>query len=137
MEKGDLFPWRGSANGSVVDLAESPPSHALWPAIVIDRPYTPEDHEHYDVPADVFPAELNDLLKRCLRCVEPGGRVGVLDYLWPHPGKWGKEVAAIAVGTGRNNRARWFTVFERLFETIDEVRGETPARTIETEMQDF
>lgn len=32
---------------------------------------------------------------------------------WPQPPKFGKEVAVVAVGTGRNNRARWFTVFER------------------------
>lgn len=85
----------------------------LWPAMIIDRPYTAEDHEHYDVPKDVFPSDLNDLLRRCLRCVEIGGRVGVLDYVWPHPGKAGKETAVVAVGTGRNNRARWFTVFTR------------------------
>lgn len=92
----------------------------LWPAIMIDRPYTAADHEHYNVPAEVFPSDLNDLLKRCLRCVEPGGRVGVLDYIWPHPGKWGKEVAVVGVGTGRNNRARWYTVFERLPEEVED-----------------
>ena len=43
----------------------------------------------------------------------------VLDYLWPHPGHIGTEVAVVAVGTGRNGRARWFTVFERV-ETIDD-----------------
>jgi hypothetical protein len=92
--------------------------------MMIDRPYTEEDHTHYDVDADVFPADLNDLLKRALQCVEPGGRVGVLDYLWPSPPtKLGKEVAVIAVGTGRNNRARWFTVFERLVEKAEQ---ETP-----------
>ena len=42
--------------------------------------------------------------------VKPGGHVGVLDYMWPAP-KTGKQVAAIAVGTGKNARARWFTVW--------------------------
>ena len=117
--KGDLFPHRDGrilSDGALpgVDVPD------LWPAMIIDRPYTAADHAEYNVERDAFPRDLNDLLKRALQCVEPGGRVGVLDYLWPHPGKWGKEVATIAVGTGRNNRARWFTVFERLAATSDD-----------------
>jgi hypothetical protein len=84
-----------------------------WPAVLIDRPYTSEDAAHYAPGADTLP-DLNDLLKRALNVVPQGGRVGVLDYLWPHPGKVGLEVAVIGVGTGRNGRARWFTVFERV-----------------------
>jgi len=57
---------------------------------------------------------INDLLKRALLIVPMGHRVGVLDYVWPHPGKLGQEVFVAAVGTGRNARARWFTVFERI-----------------------
>jgi hypothetical protein len=90
----------------------SPPFES-WPAVLIDRPYTLEDHAHYLVAAEAFPRNLNDLLRRCLSAVEVGGRVGVLDYLWPSPPKWAREVAVVAVGTGRNNRARWYTVFER------------------------
>jgi len=117
--KGDLFPWKHHPGAEVTPLgameAAAAQGSALWPAVMIDRPYTEGDHAEYDVPADVFPSDLNDLLKRALTCVEPGGRVGVLDYLWPSPPtKLGREVAVIAVGTGRNNRARWFTVFERL-----------------------
>lgn len=84
-----------------------------WPAILIDRPYTPEDATKYVPGADTLP-DLNDLLKRALKAVPVGSKVGTLDYLWPHPGKIGKEVAVVGVGTGRNNRARWFCVFERL-----------------------
>lgn len=84
-----------------------------WDAVLIDRPYTPEDASHYAPGSDTLP-DLNDLLRRSLAVVPVGGRVGCLDYLWPHPGNLGREVAAVAVGTGRNNRARWFTVFERL-----------------------
>ena len=84
-----------------------------WEAILIDRPYTHDDAAKYAPGADTFPA-INDLLKRALQAVPIGHRVGVIDYMWPHPGKIGKEVAVIAIGTGRNNRARWFTVFERL-----------------------
>lgn len=88
--------------------------HGLWPAILIDRPYTEADAAKYVPGAETLPA-INDLLKRSLLAVPEGHRVGVIDYVWPHPGKYGQEVAVVAVGTGRNNRARWFTVFERLY----------------------
>jgi hypothetical protein len=88
----------------------------LWRAILIDRPYTAEDAAHYVPGADALPS-INDLLKRSLRAVPEGHRVGVLDYMWGHPGKVGREVAVVAVGTGRNNRARWYVVYERLNDT--------------------
>lgn len=84
-----------------------------WPAILIDRPYTEIDAAHYEPGPDKLP-DLNDLVKRSLQEVSVGGKVGTLDYIWPHPGKLGKEVAVIGVGTGRNNRARWYCVFERM-----------------------
>ena len=84
-----------------------------WNAVLIDRPYSRDDAAHYVPGADALP-DANRLLKNALDVVEPGSRVGFLDYVWPHPGKLGHEVAVIAVGTGRNNRARWFTVFERV-----------------------
>jgi hypothetical protein len=85
----------------------------LWPALLIDRPYSEEDATHYTPGADKLP-DLNDLVRRGLQAVPVGGKVGTLDYLWPHPGKEGKEVAVVGVGTGRNNRCRWYCVFERL-----------------------
>lgn len=85
----------------------------LWDAVLIDRPYTEDDADHYVPGREALP-DLNDLLKRALQIVPLGHKVGVLDYLWPHPGKFGKEVGVFAVGTGRNARARWFTVFERI-----------------------
>lgn len=84
-----------------------------WDAVMIDRPYTEEDATHYVPGAEALP-DLNDLLKRALQVVPIGHRVGVLDYLWPHPGKHGTEVAVAAVGTGRNGRARWYVVFEHV-----------------------
>lgn len=87
--------------------------HRHWDAVLIDRPYSEEDATHYVPGADKLP-DLNDLLKRALQIVPIGHRVGVLDYLWPHPGKFGQEKFVVAVGTGRNSRARWFTVFERI-----------------------
>lgn len=84
-----------------------------WPAVLIDRPYSEIDAAHYAPGAAKLP-ELNDLLKRSLAIVPVGGKVGTLDYLWPHPGNKGKEVAVVGVGTGRNARARWYCVFERI-----------------------
>lgn len=85
----------------------------FWPAVLIDRPYSTEDAAHYKPGAESLPP-LNPLLKAALAVVPIGHRVGVLDYVWPHPGKKGIERAVVAVGTGRNGRARWFTVWERL-----------------------
>lgn len=93
--------------------ARDPLPAGPWSAILIDRPYSEEDAAHYAPGSDTLP-DLNDLLKRSLEAVDVGGKVGTLDYLWPHPGKIGKEVAVVGVGTGRNNRARWYCVFERI-----------------------
>lgn len=83
-----------------------------WPAVLIDRPYSRADAAKYVPGKDALP-DLNALLKNGIAAVAPGRRVGVLDYLWPQPPSNAKEVAVIAVGTGRNNRARWYTVFEK------------------------
>ena len=119
------YPYKGfGSNDKTLDLdpacepdylqdAREPLPQGPWGAVLIDRPYTEVDAVHYAPGADKLP-DLNDLLKRSLQAVPLGHRVGILDYLWPHPGKIGKEVAVVAVGTGRNNRCRWYTVFERI-----------------------
>jgi hypothetical protein len=84
-----------------------------WAAILMDLPYTPEDAAHYVPGVAAFPS-VNAVLKSALAQLPIGGRVGVLDYLWPQPGTMAKEVAVIAVGTGRNSRARWYSVWEKL-----------------------
>lgn len=83
-----------------------------WAAVLIDRPYTAEDAQHYVPGPDALPTA-NELVRNGLAVVPIGGRVGILDYIWPMPPKNGTEVAVIAVVTGRNNRVRVFTVFER------------------------
>ena len=85
----------------------------FWDAVLIDRPYTTEDADHYVPGARALPP-LNDLLKRALEVVPVGHRVGVLDYLVPHPGKKASFVALVAVSTGFNNRIRAYSVFERV-----------------------
>lgn len=100
----------------VMDVRHELPAGPLggkWAGILIDRPYTEADAAKYRVGADKLP-NLNDLTRRCLELVPVGHRVGVLDYLWPHPGANGKEVALLTVTCGRNSRVRLFTVFERV-----------------------
>lgn len=90
-------------------------SHAeLWPAVLIDRPYSEEDAKHYTpLVHDKLP-NLNDLLKRCLSIVKPGGQVGVLDYFVPRPPKKDvKFTALVGVLVGFGNRMRAYSVFER------------------------
>ena len=84
-----------------------------WAAVMIDRPYTEEDAKKYAPGPDKLPSA-NLLVKNGIEVVPIGGKVGILDYVWPQPPKNAKEVAVVTVATGRNNRARLFTVFERL-----------------------
>lgn len=84
-----------------------------WPAILADPPYTEEDATQYKCGSEVFP-NANKLLKDCLSVVRVGGRVGMLHYVWPHPPKSARSVAAVGVLVGFNNRIRIFSVFERI-----------------------
>lgn len=97
-------------------LAPFPDAEPLivpWDAVLIDRPYTEEDADHYAPGRDKLPSA-NLLVKNAIAVLPIGGKVGIIDYLWPQPPKNATEVAVIAVVMGRNNRARQFTVFERL-----------------------
>lgn len=84
-------------------------------AILADPPYSEIDAANYIPGAAAYPAP-NLILKRALDALPVGGRVGILHYIWPAPPPKAaaKETAAIAVGTGRNGRARWFIVYEKL-----------------------
>lgn len=84
----------------------------LWPAVLIDPPYTETDADHYVPGRDSLPRP-NVLLKNALEVVRPGGRVGLLHYILPQPPKEAVFVAAVSVLVGFNNRVRVFSVFER------------------------
>lgn len=89
-----------------------------WPGVLIDSPYTPDDAQRYLPGAIAYPKP-NLLLKNALAAVHPESTVGMLHYVWPSPPRKGgkpiaREVAVIGMGTGRNGRARWFTVWERI-----------------------
>lgn len=83
-----------------------------WDAVLIDRPYTPEDAAHYKPGSDMLP-QLNPLLRNALSVVRPGGCVGVLDYLVPRPPKTARFVAFASVWCGFDNRVRAYSVFRR------------------------
>jgi len=82
-----------------------------WPAILADPPYTPDDAAQYPTMTN-FPKP-QALLKFCLNVVRPGGRVGMLHYVFPRPPKEAKLVACVGVIDGYNNRMRCYSVFER------------------------
>jgi hypothetical protein len=91
------------------------PFSGHWAAVLIDRPYSDEDADHY-VPGRAVLPTANQLVRNALAVVAVGSRVGILDYLWPQPPKNAVEQAVITVVTGRNNRARLLTVFEKMAE---------------------
>lgn len=99
-------------NGFICD-----PNGDGWRGILIDRPYTPEDAAHYRCGADCFPP-IKKLLADALAVCVVGGRVGVLDYVFPRPPNWMnvKLIAKCNVTVGFDNRDRCFSVFERLAE---------------------
>lgn len=119
------YPYRGMGpNDQTVDIDPAlKPDYVLdataglpagpWAAVLIDPPYTAEDAAHYG--SSPCPSATK-LLALGLAVVPHGCRVGMLHYVWPQPPKDAREVAVVAVGTGRNQRARWFTVFARVNE---------------------
>ena len=95
-------------------LFETGNNDMKWDHILIDPPYSPEDARRYPPGAETYPTP-EQLLKRAVEVLAPGGRVGIIHYLWPRPVPGlSKEIAVVAVGTGRQSRARWFTVFEKV-----------------------
>ena len=99
------------ANGK--DEMKFPSANFRWEGIMIDRPYTEEDADHY-FPGRALLPPANLLVKNAINAVEVGAKVGILDYVWPHCPKNAIEVAVISVTCGRNNRMRQYTVFERI-----------------------
>jgi hypothetical protein len=103
----------GAADWQLRNLSH--PAGAGWPAVLIDPPYTLDDHAKYATGNAEMPSA-NKLLRIGLDLVKPGGRVGVLHYVWPQPPKTSRSIACIGVIVGFNNRMRCFSVFERIAE---------------------
>jgi len=96
------------------DLPRNPDmaSDGDWPALLIDRPYTADDAEHYAAGRKRLP-NIHELLTRGLAITRPHGRVGILDYVIPRPPRGTRFVACVGIVVGFGNRGRFFTVFER------------------------
>lgn len=96
----------------VKDLSSGVPELCGWRGILIDRPYTEDDASHYGPGPDELPSA-NQLLRDALDQLVVGGRVGLLDYVWPQPPKDCRSIALVGVIAGFNNRMRAFSVFEK------------------------
>ena len=97
---------------ATLDLLQA---HGPWHSVLIDPPYTEADHAKYSTGGASLPSA-NALLRLALQIVQPGGKVGVLHYVWPQPPKTARSIACIGVVCGFNNRMRCFSVFERMAE---------------------
>lgn len=81
-------------------------------SIIIDRDYTEKDADSHFPGKFNWPESVNFLLKESLRIAM--FRVGVLDYVMPSGGKYGKLIYVCPLILPANNRARYFTVWERV-----------------------
>lgn len=88
------------------------PGFAQWDAILCDPPYTPEDAAMYGGKGVGFPSPA-ELLRKCVQVLKPGGRAGMLHYIWARPPAALRSVAVVAVLMGFGNRVRVFSVYER------------------------
>lgn len=88
-------------------------SPTYWSGIIVDPPYTGVDAEQYAPGRDELP-DPKRILVSAMDVLHPGGRVGILHYVWPrHPKVGVKSVACIGVIVGFDNRIRVFSVFEK------------------------
>ena len=120
-----LYPYKGGfgPNDKTLDLEPSCNPDYLqdardafphgFKAILCDPPYSPEDANHYNVGASVYPSP-NILLNNALDALEIGQRCGIIHYQLPQPGKRAKFVACVGIVCGFNNRIRCYCVFEKL-----------------------
>lgn len=85
-----------------------------WAAVLADPPYSEVDAANYLPGSKGYPPP-GTILRRALEAIEPGRRVGILHYFPPRPPKDAtRYVAEIHIGCGFANRARVFSVFEKV-----------------------
>jgi hypothetical protein len=85
-----------------------------WVGIMIDRPYSQDDADHYAPGRDVLPSP-SLLVRNALDVLPVGCKVGILDYEWARPPKDipHKLIATVGVLMGYGNNIRVFSVYER------------------------
>lgn len=82
-------------------------------AMLADPPYTEVDADHYNVGREALPSGA-DILDRAVESLSIGQRVGLLHYVWWKPPVGLKNIAVVTVLVGFNNRARLYSVYERV-----------------------
>lgn len=82
-----------------------------WAHILVDPPYSPEDADKYKAGRKVLPTP-TELLRRAREVLIPGGRVGLLHYIWARPTAGLRSVAMFPIAVGFGNRLRVFGVYE-------------------------
>lgn len=88
------------------------PGGTGWRGILADPPYTEDDADHYKSGRLKLPTP-TELLVQAHEVLIPGGRIGILHYIWPKPPKGLTSIAVVAVLMGFHNRARLFSVYEK------------------------
>jgi DNA-binding MarR family transcriptional regulator len=94
------------------------PVPGKWRAILADPPYSPWEAGHY-TPGEKHYPNPGPLLANIAKSILPGGRIGILHYLWCKAPPGFRTVAKITVAVGTNNRDRCFTVFESEEDLLD------------------
>lgn len=86
-----------------------------WRAMIADPPYSLQDATRYNPGSDKYPKP-RLILRNMLLSVEPGCKVGILDYVSPRPPADipVRLVAKITIAMPFDNRDRTFTVYEKL-----------------------
>ena len=82
-------------------------------AVLADPPYTEADADCYSTGRDNLPSGF-DCMERARELLVPGQRFGILHYVWFKPIAGFKNIAVITVLVGFNNRARLYSVYERV-----------------------
>ena len=122
--KAKLYPYAGGfgPNDKTLDLDPNVlpdiladarhPYPGGFKAVLADPPYSEQEAAHYWPGPSAYPSP-NAILKAAFGSLPSGGRIGLIHYMLPQPGKNWRFVAAVGVMCGFNNRIRVFSVFEK------------------------
>lgn len=91
---------------------------APWAGILIDPPYSESDAASYAPGSRAYPKPYQ-LVRNALAVLPAGRRVGIIHYEVPKLPPHSQLVALVGVFCGMGNRARAFTVFEKLADVAD------------------
>lgn len=94
------------------NVEDLPLKNNSYDVILIDPPYSEEDASRYGVPRLI---KTKTVVNEASRILRPGGWLLWLDEKVPNtPKKDWNWVGIVGIITGRNRRARWLAMFQRL-----------------------